>query len=105
MACRMITLNKNPGLTSIGVGEVLRMIIGEAVTTVLKKDLKNAAGGLQLCVGHEGGADAGIHGICEIIEEEYTEGLIQVDADNAFNIIIRKVILYNIKFLFPKLEI
>ena len=74
MANRLIPLNKNPGLMPIGTGEVLRRIIGKAVTTVTKKELKTSAGGLQLCVGHEGGAEAYIHGMVDIFEDDQTEG-------------------------------
>ena len=31
VACRLIPLNKNPGVRPIGVGEVLRRIIGKAI--------------------------------------------------------------------------
>jgi hypothetical protein len=103
MACRLIPLNKDPGLRPIGVGEVLRRIIGKAVTTILKKDLRDVAGGLQLCVGHEGGAEAGIHGMREIFLEDDTQGLIQVDAENAFNTINRKVLIHNISYLCPEI--
>ena len=68
MACRPIPLNKNPGLSPIGIGEVLRRIIGEAVTYVLRTEMRDAAGGLQLYVGHDGGVEAGIHGMKEIYE-------------------------------------
>ena len=54
MACRLIPLDKNSGLRPIGIGEVLRRIIGKAVTSVLKTKMQDAAGGSQLCVGHEG---------------------------------------------------
>ena len=49
MACRLIPLNKNPGLRPIGIGECLRRIIGKAVTYVLKRDIQEQAGSLQLC--------------------------------------------------------
>ena len=39
MACRLIPLDKNPGLRPIGVGEVLRRIIGKIVVWVLSPDL------------------------------------------------------------------
>ena len=103
MACRLIPLDKNPGLRPIGIGEVLRRIIGKAVTSVLKTEMRDAAGGLQLCVGHEGGVEAGIHGMKQIYDDEETQGVIQVDANNAFNTINRGVLLHNIRVLCPEL--
>ncbi|MCH2405735.1 MAG: hypothetical protein MK200_06040, partial [Nitrosopumilus sp.] len=103
MACRLIPLDKNPGLRPIGIGEVLRRIIGKAITYVLRPEMRSAAGGLQLCVGLEGGAEAGIHGMRHIFEDEETEGIIQVDANNAFNTINRNVLLHNIWVLCPEL--
>ena len=65
--------------------------------------MRDAAGGLQLCVGHEGGVEAGIHGMKEIYDDEETQGVIQVDANNAFNTINRGVLLHNIRVLCPEL--
>ena len=39
LAARLIPLDKNPGLRPIGVGEVLRRIIGKAVVTLLRDDI------------------------------------------------------------------
>ena len=36
LSCRLIPLNKNPGVRPIGVGEVLRRIFGKAVIKLLK---------------------------------------------------------------------
>ena len=73
------------------------------MTSVLRNDLQGAAGGLQLCVGLEGGAEAGIHGMRDVFEEDCTHGIIQVDATNAFNSINRKVLLHNISILVPEI--
>ena len=105
MACRLIPLNKCPGLRPIGIGEILRRIVSKAVTWVLKSSLQDAAGGLQLCVGLEGGAEDAIHAMNEIFEDDQTHGLIQVDANNAFNTINRKVLLHNIGILCPEISI
>ena len=96
MACRLLPLDKDPGLRPIGIGEVLRRILGKAVTSVLRGDLQDCAGSQQLCVGQDGGVEANIHGLKAIFEEEETHGVIQVDARNAFNTINRKVLLKNI---------
>ena len=79
MACRLIPLDKNPGIRPIGIGEVLRRIAGKAVTYVLRPEMRSAAGGLQLCVGLEGGAEAGIRGTRTMFDGDETQGIIQVD--------------------------
>ena len=103
MACRLVPLNKDPGLRPIGIGEVLRRIIGKAVTTVCRTDIQVAAGGLQLCAGIPGGVEAGIHSLRQMFEDDDAHGLIQVDANNAFNSINRQVLLHNIKFICPEI--
>ena len=61
LACRLIPLDKNPGLRPIGIGETLRRILGKAVTSVLKKDVQVSVGNLQLCGGHVGGCEVGVN--------------------------------------------
>ena len=48
-ACRLIPLDKNPGVRPIGVGEVLRRIVGKAILSVIKPEIMSSAGNLQLC--------------------------------------------------------
>ena len=60
LACRLIPLDKNPGLRPIGIGELLRRITGKAITSVLKNEMMSAAGALQLCVGVESGVEANV---------------------------------------------
>lgn len=61
VSSRLISLDKNPDLSPIGVGEILRRIAGKVVMTVAKEDVRKAGGGLQLCTGEEGGVGAAIH--------------------------------------------
>ena len=44
VACRLIPLNKNPGLIPIEVEKVLRRISGKVVTMMSKQDIMKAAG-------------------------------------------------------------
>ena len=103
MACRLIPLDKNPGLRPIGIGEVLRRIIGKLVVSVLRADLQEDAGDLQLCAGQQSGCEAGIHAMHDIYQDENTHGIIQVDANNAFNTINRKMFIHNIKIICPEI--
>ena len=84
-ACRLIALSKNPGVRPIGVAEVLRRIISKAVLPVIGQDIKEAAGGVQLCVGQVLGCEAGVHAMWGIFNNEETEAILLVDASNAFN--------------------
>ena len=60
VACQLIPLNKQPGLRPIGIGEVVRRIIGKAILSITSKAIEQAAGSLQLCAGQE----CGIEGAC-----------------------------------------
>jgi hypothetical protein len=61
LANRLIPLDKSPGIRPIGIGEVLRRIIGKTVIRFLQQDIQTSAGPLQLCVGQEAGCEAAIH--------------------------------------------
>ena len=62
----LIALNKCPGLRPIGVGEVIRRIVSKAVLSVLKLDILEAAGSLQLCAGQDAGSEASVHAMQSI---------------------------------------
>ena len=57
-SCRLIPLDKCPGVRPIGVGEVVRRIIGKAAMKIAKYDLQEAVGATQLCTGQETGCEA-----------------------------------------------
>ena len=97
----MIPLNNNPGIRPIGIGEILRRIIGKAIYWVLNPEIQKAAGPLQASTGLKGGADAAIHVMRDTFEAEETDGIILVDASNAFNSLNRKVSLHNVQYIFP----
>ena len=46
-SCGLIPLDKSPGIRPIGIGEVLRRIVGKTVAGFLKEEIKQAAGPLQ----------------------------------------------------------
>ena len=104
IACRLIPLDKNPGVRPIGIGEILRRIIGKYIGWVLKKDIQEAAGPLQTASGLQSGAEAAIHCMKTIFESDKTEAVILVDASNAFNSLNRQAALHNIRIICPQLS-
>ena len=98
-SCRLIPLDMNPGVRPIGVGEVLRRIVGKTVSGFLKEEIKEAAGPLQVCAGHNAGAEAAIHAMSQVFVEEGTDGMLLIDASNAFNQMNRSAALHNIQIM------
>ena len=95
--CRLITLDKNPGVRPIGVGEVLRRIIGKTTSAMFKEETKEAVGALQVCAGHSAGSEAAIQAMNQIFNEEGADGVLLIDATNAFNQMNRAVAMHNIR--------
>lgn len=106
-ACRLIPLDKGaskdgtPGVRPIGVGEVMRRLVGKLLIHVIKKDITEAAGPLQTCSGLKAGIEAAIHAMRGKFEDVHSEGILLVDAENAFNKLNRKTALENIQVLCP----
>ena len=44
LACRLMPLDKQPGVRLKGIGEVLRWVIGKIVMKLLRKDILKATG-------------------------------------------------------------
>lgn len=101
LACRLIPLDKGPGVRPIGVGEVIRRIFGKTIINTIKGDIMKSAGSLQLCAGQQAGCEAAVHAMNEIFHEEAIDAIILVDASNAFNSLNRNVFIHNIKILCP----
>lgn len=101
-ACRLIPLDKNPGVRPIGVCEALRRIIGKAILRVAGPDIRWAVGSLQLCAGQKAGSEAAVHAMQDLFACG-AEGILLVDAQNAFNSLNRRVALHNIQSLCPSL--
>ena len=78
LSCRLIPLDKIPGVRPIGVGEVLSRIIGNTVTMFIKGDIINAVGPLQLSAGQEGGCESVVHALNKMFEEEDCEAVLLV---------------------------
>ena len=87
----------------IGVGEVLRRIMGKCVTKVTKPDVIDASGSLQACAGNKSGSEAAIHAMRELFEHDNSDAALLIDPSNAFNSLNRAATLHNIRVLCPSI--
>ena len=102
LASRLIPLDKGEGaVRPIGVGEVIRRIIGKCAMSFAKKDVVEASGSLQLCAGQKSGSEAAIHAMHAIYMADETDGVLLIDANNAFNALNRQAALHNIRVQCP----
>lgn len=104
LACRLISLNMNPVLLPIGIGDILDRIAEGVVIKIVKEDkedLTKTASPLQLCPGQEAGSEATIHSMHSVFEANETEAIVLVDAENAFNSVNWKVLLHNVEHFYP----
>ena len=60
-ACRLITLDKKPGVRPIGVAEVLRRRSNRCFARCVSADLKHLGSNIQLCLGQKCGIEHAIH--------------------------------------------
>ncbi len=101
VSCRLIPLDKgndkwgNPGIRPIGIGEILKRLIGKLVVGNIRQDIIKAAGPLQTCAGLKAGIEAIIHAMRQTFEEDTTEAILLVDAEmHSTNSIVK--LLYTI---------
>ena len=101
IAGRLIPLDKKPGVRPIGIGEVLRRIVGKSITSVLKPEIVESTAPIQVCAGLQGGVEAAIHAIRQMYNDTSCQAVLLVDAENAFNSLNRMVALHNMKYTCP----
>ena len=101
VACRLVALDKNPGVRPIGIGEAVRRLIAKAILSIIRDDIQAAAGPLQLCAGQLSGCEAAVHSMRQLFSSPDIEAVILVDASNAFNSLNRQAALFNIQRLCP----
>ena len=61
MACRLVALDKRPGVRPVGIGETLRRTLAKLVMRAAGDQAKTACGNLQLCAGLEAGIEGDTH--------------------------------------------
>ena len=63
MACRLVALDKRPGVRPVGIGETLRQALAKLVMRAAGDQAKTACGNLQLCTGLEAGIEGATHAV------------------------------------------
>ena len=99
VACCFILLDKQPGVRSIGIGEVPRCIAAKAVLCLVDLDIREACGALQVLSGCE----ATVYAVRQLYRDPGLQAVLLVDASNAFNFVYRQAALHNILRICPHL--
>ena len=99
-----MSYNKNLEVSPIGIGEVLRRIIGKTITICIKSDLKNIGKHFHLCLGQKCGIQYAVHSLRNEFEKPETDAILLIDAENAFNSLNRELALKNVEILCPALH-
>ena len=100
MYSRLIALDKCPGVRPIGVCEVAHRIIAKAALSIIRDDIQEAASSHQLCAGQIARVEAAVHAVRSSFLWDDTEGILLVDASNAFNT-LNRIVTLNIRQLCP----
>ena len=84
LANRGIGINKCPGLRPVGEGEMVCRIIGKAEMSVTGEKVQEA--------------------MRNFIDDDQSDGILLIDADNAFNRVNRATALWNVRFTCPVMK-
>ena len=83
------------------MGEVIRRLIGRNILRCIGNNLKLFGHNRQVCLGQKNGIEHAIHSLRETFELPETEGLLLIDARNAFNSLNRDLPWKNIQKTCP----
>ena len=102
-AARLVPLDKTPGVRPIAVGEMFRRIICKAIMKVIERDVLCSTAPYQMCVGVPSACEAAVHAMERLFHDPSVQGILLVDASNAFNALNRSAAMHNIPRLCPSL--
>ena len=96
---RLISIDENPGLRPIGVGEVLRRIAGKVIGSAFWHWFFTS-----MCESKSWNR-ATAHLLNSLHNDENNEAMLLVDAINVFNLLHQQVFCYNISYIFPAISV
>ena len=104
MSDRLITLDKQPGIRPVGVGNTWRRMMATCLLQVAWPEDKSACGTTQNSGGLEARIEGAIHVMRVLWEEHKKEedlGFLIIDARNAFNEDNRTAMLWSVRHKWP----
>ena len=63
LCCRLVALDKCPGVRPLGIGEIWRRAIAKCALKACGEDAKAACGSTNLCAGLEAGIEGALHSV------------------------------------------
>ena len=102
--CRMVGLDKSPGVRPIGIGEIFRRIITSALIQCFQDEVREIVGPLQTCAGISAGIESAFRSMQKTFNADECQAALFIDAENAFNRLNRGTALHNIEILCPQLH-
>ena len=103
-ACRLISLNKNPGVQPIGVCKIICRVIGKAILSVVGGDIQSVTGAIQLCAGLLGVCDAAVYAMQKLDDDDDADTVLLVDATNAFYSLNIQTAFHNVSSSCPTIH-
>ena len=82
LPCRLIAVDKCPGVRPIGACGVVHRIVAKAALYILRGDIQAVAGSRHLCAGQIAVVEAAVHAMRSSFNLGHTEGVLLVDASN-----------------------
>ena len=103
--CRLVALDKCPGVRPIGIGELWHRITGRIIVDCVRQDLTSLGGNMQLCLGQKYGIEHSIQSLRRSSDDPKNEAILLIDVKKAFNVLNRRTALENVKALCPSLYV
>jgi hypothetical protein len=83
LMCRLVALDKQPGVRPLGIGEIIRRLIAKCVIHVTGYEATEGCGNSNLCVGLPSGIEGAVHAVLkrqDVVVETVVDEELSVDS-------------------------